>query len=677
VLAVLPACAFAPRDPSPALPRAQAHLARGDTSAAARALEAGGARDAVDPVAATLLGRLYRERGTIHSRLLSQRVLENARARHSDDLDVAMELAQTYFAQGFYPDAVRIARDVLARDPSRCDARVLVGRYHFRKWKRMNQYADDLAAARRELRAALACVPGDADLAFRYLVAGYARGDSLARECDDFVARFPERPEFYLMRGAVAFEQARYDACARDFARGCEVLDPATRAVYESLTHVLAAGDESRYRSSSADVRGEIERGLWLTADPDPTTDVNPRLLEHTYRLFVADCLYSHEATARRGWETDRGEAFVRFGRPLHVDYSIGDVFAAGNVETWSFATAGVFHQLVFVDEFLNGNPRIPYRADRTLHFMRYTPAATTLAPDAADMAATVDAYVFRDSTTSGSIYVAMSVDAGRLRERVDVSAVDRYVVRGVYFDEAWRRAGGFVDTVRASEAGGARLAARPLEVVRRLRVPCDRYHVAVALEDEHTRARALGRKDADALRLLGDGLALSDVVLYRDVGASADRLAVIERGGARMRPRVGRRYAEGERVRAYVEVYNLALTTRAGVRASSYDLRYSIYPARGESDDSWVDWARRAVEWAGFREDEAVISQTFRREGRSHDDRESIAIDVDRLADGRYELVVEVEDRVLGRRAAAHAPFWKESAASAEARRAGRAATR
>ncbi|HXV14499.1 MAG TPA: hypothetical protein VEC56_09875, partial [Candidatus Krumholzibacteria bacterium] len=191
--------------------------------------------------------------------------------------------------------------------------------------------------------------------------------------------------------------------------------------------------------------------------------------------------------------------------------------------------------------------------------------------------------------------------------------------------------------------------------------------------EDPFGLSRASGRRDANAQRFVGDGLCLSDVLLVREEaparGPGPD--GAIERGGRRMRPNVERQYADGERLRTYLEIYSLALATDGGARTSSYDLRYAIFPARTESDPAWVDWGRRAAEWAGFGEDdEAVISQTFRREGRSHDDRETIAIDIDVLDDGRYELLVEVTDRRSGQRAVVHAPFWKETGPVADGKK-------
>ena len=137
------------------------------------------------------------------------------------------------------------------------------------------------------------------------------------------------------------------------------------------------------------------------------------------------------------------------------------------------------------------------------------------------------------------------------------------------------------------------------------------------------------------------------------------------------MRPNVARRYANGVRLRAYLEIYNLSLATRARTRESSYDLRFAIFPAHDEEGSAWVDWGRRAAEWAGFGDDDdAVISQTFRRAGRAHQDFESMAINVDVLDAGRYELLVEATDRLSGERAIVRAPFWKESNPVADGRR-------
>ncbi|HEU4363880.1 MAG TPA: GWxTD domain-containing protein [Candidatus Krumholzibacteria bacterium] len=637
-------------------------LAAGDTASAVAWLERSHRRTG-DSSAYVLLGRLLRERGTIAGRLRSQRVLENARSRFPKDMDVRMELGRTYFAQRFFPDAVSSFNAVLAREPRRCDARYLVGMYHYQNWKRMNEYGDDLVAARRELRAAVACDTTNADAALRYLVACYALGDTSTADCSRMIRRFPDRAEFRLQRGVLAYDAGRIRACEQDFTAGIALLDDATREVYGRVGRVLPVTERDRVDAFPADERDAVTRAYWIGSDPDPTTAINERELEHVYRMYLADVLYSHGPLRKRGWDTDRGQAFVKFGRPMSIEYTLGDDNSSGKVETWSYVLGGVFHQYLFVDEFLNGNPRIPYSADVLLHYMMHAPRQTAYQAPVIPVPGELDIVTFRDDGMAASVYLAMRIDADSLRAATDLSRVDRFVVRTAWFDPAWRRSGASLDSVWTSDVparragGGARY-----DVVRRARVAHDRFHFACVFEDQRGAARVLLRGDADAARFVGDRLAVSDILLTAENG---DPRVAIERGAERLWPRIDRRYERGEMLRAYFEIYNL---TRVA-RATEYSVRYAIYPALAEDAPVWLDWGRRVGDLLGIAEGDPAISQTFRRAGGTHEDHESIGIDLGRLAPGRYELVVEVTDARSGQRAVAHTRFQREGERVAEER--------
>ncbi len=493
-----------------------------------------------------------------------------------------------------------------------------------------------------------------------YLYASYILGDTSSTECDQQLARHPDRFELYMLRGLLDFDAGRYPECAQRFARGLEVAGPGERDAFATLAPVLPAGERDRYDGAIADARATMERGYWLGADPDPTTPVNELALEHARRMFLADVRFSHPAGRQRGWDTDRGEVFVKFGRPLTTDYTLGDNMFDGVIETWSYVLGGVFHQFMFVDEFLNGNPRIPYLLDFLLSFVRHSPAVSTVEPSVVPLPASADVIVFRDDDMSGSIYVAAHVDADSLRAAVDLSRVDYLVTRCAYFDAAWNREGGVTDTSWASSASERRLGDRQvLERVCRLSVPFGRYHVAFAFEDQAALVRAVAREDADAARFARDDLSLSDILLF-DPGAplpDGSARSTIDRGGTRMRPRVNHRYAAGQPVNLYLEAYNLDVA--AGV--SAYEVRIAIYPAPDDESSSWLDWGRRAAEAVGLVEGEPAVAQTFRREGHTHIDSESVAVDIDALRPGGYRLVVEVTDLHSGNRAVAHTPLIRE----------------
>jgi GWxTD domain-containing protein len=657
---LLAGAAVADRGPG-ALRDAAGLLAAGDTLAAIDVLERSRLADQADPAAALLLGRLLRERGTIPARFQSQQVLEDARRRHPRSPDVELELGRTYMAQRFFAPATACFQNVLEIDPSRCDARYLLGACHFEKWRRVNDYTDEAASARRHLRAALECDGGNPGAAFMLLVAGYALGDSNTAAADHWLAQFPQRGEFHLYRGVLAFEQGRYADCEAHFARGLALLPEDRCADYGNLGRVLAGGDAVRYEEASPERRAVLSRAYWLSADPDATTEVNERSLEHVYRVFLADVLFSNEWTGRRGCRTDRGEVFVKFGPPVALDRNLGDDPGSGRVELWSYAIGGVFHRVLFVDEFLNGDPRIPRLADEELNFIRNTGGESALPPRLRAIDAAIDVTVFRDDDLSASAYVAMGADAEALEKRA--GAVPTHLVaRAAYFDEEWNREGGFTDLVRTADV------ARPLgndslrvELVRRMRLPFGRYHVACALEADPERARATARADTDASRFALDTLSVSDVLLFEPPapGAADPRArtaGAIERGGYRMVPRIGHRYAEGETVQFYAEIYHLS----APGGTARYDVRISIAPAPERHAPVWEIWAGHAGEFLGLSASEPVIAQQYRREGHGHTAHERVAIAVDALAPGSYDLMVEITDTVTGARASSWTPLEK-----------------
>lgn len=623
-----------------ALSAAGERLASGDTLAAIAILE----RSHADPSAATLLGRLLRERGTIIARLESQRVLEDARRRHPASTAVEMELARTYLAQRFLAAAMACLRNVLEADPSHCDARYLLGTCHFQKWRRVNQYTDDAAAARRELRAAMDCDGGNADAAMMLLIAGYVLGDSATADADRWLERFPQRAEFSLFRGSLAFERGDYAGSARHFARGLALLPPDRRALYEDLSRVLDGRNAADYLDLSPGRQAVLSRGYWLAADPDATTELNERALEHVHRVFVADALFSSDITGRRGSLTDRGEVFVKFGPPLDIRRSLGDDPASGWVEAWSYALGGAFHDVLFVDEFLNGNPRIPRAADDELNFLRNREGESALPARVRPIAAELDVTVFRDDDLAASAYVAIEASAEALRRRSGVDGPPRLVARAALFDEAWVREGGF--SVFLPEESALRDGGR-IGVVHRMPLPFGRYHLAVALADDGDRARATARTDTDAGRFALDTLAVSDILLF-DEAATARQAHVVERGGKRMLPRVGHRYGPGEAVHLYAEVYHLAATGGT----ARYDVRIAIHPAAQRDAPAWLVWADRAAGFLGFPPGEPAIAQQYRREIRGHTAHESIRIDVDALRPGLYDLRVEITDAANGARA-------------------------
>ncbi|MEM1268663.1 MAG: GWxTD domain-containing protein [Bacteroidota bacterium] len=86
-------------------------------------------------------------------------------------------------------------------------------------------------------------------------------------------------------------------------------------------------------------------QAFWDRRDPTPGTERNERMEEYYYRVSYADEEYGRFG---KGWLTDRGEVYILYGRPDHVDYhpySFGD---SESYEVWEYYRAG--RRFIFVD---------------------------------------------------------------------------------------------------------------------------------------------------------------------------------------------------------------------------------------------------------------------------------------------------------------------------------------
>lgn len=661
--AALPAffcsCSGSARDHRTAATKANRSLALGDTAAAIRHIERVNLKKTRDPQLYALLGSLYRDIGTISSRLQSQRLLESGLQQFPGDPDLLTELGKTYFSQTFYPDAVRAFSQALEADPGRCEAHHYIGLYYFNNWRRLSQYQDDLLAARRHFQAAVHCDSTDRGSSIRLALALFAleRLDAALEFSDIAIRRFPDEPVFYMMRGAIAYRDDRFADARSEFRRGVERMDDDLNREYVDLFEMLPHSERFAYAEAVESKRTVRERAFWIDRDPDPTTAINERHLEHLYRMFIAELYFSCYRPPIRGWRTERGAAVVKFGWPWTIERTLGDSWDSGRIEKWYYIQHGKLREFVFEDEYLSGNLRIPLYADSMVVVLRYDPRSSTYRTETVSLPGAMDVVAFKDDQFSSTVYMAVKVDADSLQRVVDLRRVNHFYLRGAFFDGEWVADHRFADTLWTSDVSLAREGrARFYHLVRSVSLPFDAYHVACVFEDEDGAARALFKNTGNSYRYVHEGLEISDILFQ---SPPESRAVWFERSGKTLYPNPGRRYKTGSRLAVYFEIYGLGLSRRR----SDYDVTFQIYEAPQKTQSRWAELGRRIVELAGFGgESDPAVSQTFRRRGADYTAIEEIAIDIDALDGGRYELIISVFDRVTEETAHVSGVFFKES---------------
>ncbi len=113
----------------------------------------------------------------------------------------------------------------------------------------------------------------------------------------------------------------------------------------------IAKGKELEAMASAATSEEKRRRfeAFWKKRDPTPRTARNERMEEYYYRVWFADSRYS--SPGGRGWRSDRGKVYLRFGEPDKTDrYPIN---AREKFEVWTYAQLN--RRFIFVDRSGDG----------------------------------------------------------------------------------------------------------------------------------------------------------------------------------------------------------------------------------------------------------------------------------------------------------------------------------
>lgn len=169
------------------------------------------------------------------------------------------------------------------------------------------------------------------------------------------VAANPDRPEPYLYQGLGLHVAGREVEANESFEAALARMKPEEREAVEKIDQVMPRRQASEYMSLEEEEREEFNRRYWQLTDPLLLTQANERRLEHLARVAYADLRFSAPESGQRGWQTDQGIIYIRYGHPLEIaaftsgSHDRGNPFAVGRRSIiWSYGQDGpvfVFRQ--------------------------------------------------------------------------------------------------------------------------------------------------------------------------------------------------------------------------------------------------------------------------------------------------------------------------------------------
>ena len=306
------------------------------------------------------LARFYMAQGTPVSRQTAGHWLLRAVMRERENPDYRATHAELLWRTLQRPDSYRKALQVLELDPDHVAGLFWAGRFAVWAWE-MTYFTDRLD---KDTEAAIGMysIRGGKTLTFveypdldietgigyltraigldpvhwpshQYLGLAYYAADMPGPLIELFEAYRKRRPENWNAHFFAGLGYQMKGDLERAYRAYVERLNRMTESARRFMQSVFLIRNPDETESEPPPSDEEI-RKFWLGKDPIYLTSVNERLLEQCRRVAYANLRFSDPTLGREGWQTDRGQVYIRYGDP-RLRYMDGP--GRGRKDVWDY----------------------------------------------------------------------------------------------------------------------------------------------------------------------------------------------------------------------------------------------------------------------------------------------------------------------------------------------------
>jgi GWxTD domain-containing protein len=255
--------------------------------------------------------------GLVHMKAPNERYeaisyFQKALIRNQDHANARYQIALARYAMNEHDTGKELER-VLAIDPDYADAYLLMG-----DW--CANFRDDYDRAIVWYTKYLALRPDDArgHRQFGLACLQLENYDRILGTLLDFVREHPDAIGLMPVVAQALVKDDKLDMAMGLFSTYVARIDSVEREVYNDIRPIASDEEARAFAQTSGDGRAVFLKQFWSSRDPDITTPVNERLLEHYRRVWYSRLSFSR---TKEPWDR-RGEVYLRFGEPDHKSTS-------------------------------------------------------------------------------------------------------------------------------------------------------------------------------------------------------------------------------------------------------------------------------------------------------------------------------------------------------------------
>ena len=425
----------------------------------------------------------------------------------------------------------------------------------------------DARKAEDHFRAAVVADPSHqgATAALLALLYDAGRYEEMIRTASDLRSAQPLSYRLLFALGLALHRTDRTHDAETVFDSALVRLDPDERRDMLGLQSVMRDEDAKAYRLLPDGARYQLDSLFWDRVDPLRLTPANEARVEFLSRVAYSDLRWTSPEFRTKGWQTDRGDAYIRYGPPPVVatfppevsNAALSDAMAKVTTVWWYpetkirfvFVGPPAMNYASFAGDFRayaeNLRHVSPIRLDNLKASVRVDSVPVQIARFRADSGNAVDVSVFADIPT------------GRMLRDVDVQ--QSTVETALFISDGGRRdvvATRDSAVVRAATASRERLSGRSWRRV----LPPGQYFYRVEAREAGSGRNARGAAPVELEAFPPGALATSDLLVARRIvpraSAGGDPRG---RGDFLIVPNGSMTYAPDDTLYLYWENYGLA----------------------------------------------------------------------------------------------------------------------
>ncbi|HSG81580.1 MAG TPA: GWxTD domain-containing protein, partial [Gemmatimonadota bacterium] len=491
------------------------------------------------------------------------------------------------------------------------------------------------------------------DAAFRLLghLAEAGEWDEYTQVAGALIRLLPNESRTHLFYGLGLHEQGYEDQAEPYFVAAMELLPEGDRLVFNDISPLLGEAGRDVYYTVDSAGQAAVEHIFFTSADPLFLTSAEERRLEHYSRLAWAELQFGDPAMGRHGWDSERGEIWVRYGQPWRqyqccYGGSITDTGRpiGGRHEYWGYGPRG---------------PLFVFRRQLTYRHARMTEVAKFVADEMRisspqiyrpNMITDVFDYPHQIARFRGSEpqFTSVEIYSGPPVALLGALPGTTIETGAFLFDQAYNELW--------SRRLSVPVAATPPGLSYNIEVPAGKYYYGLETRRELDvqEARAVARvRDSLVVAGFPEGqLNVSDVLLADAIRVLNERPS--KRDDLRIWPNRSLHFRSGDPISVYFEVYGLEPDDQG---LAQYRVDFAVEDAESRN---LVQRIASGITTLFSRGGEQEPEVSWERVVAVVDDRsiEYLTVELPNLDEGSYAVRLRITDLVTGQQVYAERVF-------------------